>query len=335
MSDAVQVIFNGVAFEAWTSAEITRDLFSPAASWTVEVARPSANQVAALREASSVLLRLRDATLLSGFVDSVELVTGRDGHLLSVTGRDFAGPLADCAVPPGWRWSGGPAASFVAKVCAEVGVVPAIQADAVTVPALTPKTGERLWGVLARAAAAQERRVWTQSAGLVFGKPASTSTSPTRATLRVGAQANVLRLSHSWRRSGRRSPLWVQGGGGGDWGGGVLAKAEDAELVALGVRRPDVVTDDGDSGSASAKVRAAMEVARRASEAWSAQVDIPGLGPTASTLWEVNDLVAVEDAVASFAGPAWVTGVRMRRFRAGTTTTLTLKAVGSTFPKES
>lgn len=335
MSSELTAILSTSAWANWTSYSVDADVLTPAGAFTLEVAAPTAAQVAAITEGSALTLMVGSTCILAGWIETKSLSSSREGTRLSIHGRDCAAPLTDCSVPINWRHANISLAQLARLAVAELGLSLAVDADVAAeelIPHVHAEPGESFWELLERHARRRRCLIWSEPRKLRIGRP--DYVSPAVGGLRrqlSGAENNVLSAEITWRVANRRSPVTVLGQAS-DGSGRVVGQATDAELLRLGLRRPLIVQDGGVGTTKRAKERAQWEVQRRAGEGWTGTYTVPGHGPGSGRVWEIDSVVDVLDEPAGVRGPKWIAARRLQRSRNGTTTTLTLRDLGAIAP---
>lgn len=342
-SDGVKLLCGGRVYTTWTRYQVERDLLTPAATWTVEVADPADEDVATITEGTAIVLMVGKTILLRGWVDERQLSSSRDGgDRLSLSGRDLAGPLVDCNPPRSWSQKNTTLVDLARRVLAELGVTATVVAESPQASEAIrwahAEPGETFWELLARLARARRCMIWVGASSLHIGRPDYTS-EPVgdlqRATARPLSLANnVLGAEITWKVSGRRSHVTVLGQAEGPWDDAQLVgKAKDQELVDLGLYRPMVVDDGEIKSTSQARARARYEASKRRGEALVATYTVPGHGPKAGQVWTPNTRVNVFDERAGLQGVHWLAACSFGKDRGGTTTRLTLREDDAILPE--
>lgn len=342
------VVVGAFAWQNWASYEIEADYTTPADAWTVEVRNPSAAQIAAVTTGSVVQVLVANRVALKGFLERRSFRRSRGGGTaLSLSGRDLAGPLTDCAPPASWTWRNLSLAAVAQKALTELGILATISAAAEAQaprPIIKTEPGETYWQLIERHARKLRLLPWMSPDGVLhIDRPDYTSAPVATLTLgrvgSLGAETNVLEAAYTEDMTGRFSDVTVVGQLAGTdqvFGAGAAhlsGTAQDAGVVLKGLYRPTLVDDGELRSSQEATARAQWEVSNRQFHAEVLEYVVPGHGPTTKTLWTPNTQVAVRDEYTGLSGVWWIAGRRLLRDRsAGTRTSLTLRRPNTLLP---
>lgn len=96
---AVSVIINGKQHGDWSRYQIDSDFLIPADAWSVSLGLPEGKFPADVVRGAPVMVKVGDDTVLTGRIDGVQRAVARGGVTLSLSGRDSAAVLVDCAAP--------------------------------------------------------------------------------------------------------------------------------------------------------------------------------------------------------------------------------------------
>lgn len=338
-SAPVTLIIGDKAWKNWTRAEVESDLLTPADAWSVEVTNATPNQIAELVPGASMSLLVGQQVAVSGFLEVRQVTRSGAGIVVALSGRDQTGPLVDCA-PLAWTLKNLSVEQMAAKAIAELGLTLTTGAHAdAKKPATLQKgePGETYWALLERYARRAGLMLWTTRAGVLrIDRPTSTG-EPVAGLrhLRAGA-SNVLSFTHQLRSTGRFSTLTVLGQSRGSdafYGEGAATVRGQATDAGVTGNRPGVVDEGEVSGTTAANARARWEVGKRQYEAESITAVVSGAGPSSSTLWEPDSLVAVEDEYCGCSGVWFLSTARTSWSVDGVTSTLELHRPGLLAPE--
>ncbi|KNC92532.1 phage baseplate assembly protein [Trabulsiella odontotermitis] len=171
--EKISLVINGKAHSDWTSYSIDSDFLKPADGWQLMLGLPDKAFPKEVVRGAAIKLQVGGETVLSGRIDSVGRVVSRNNYSLSLTGRDDAGILVDCAAP---IFSANQLTldEVIEKIVRPLGIRNIrIQADsAPRNDKVTIEPGMRAWDALAKAAAGRGLWPWMDPDGtLVVGGP--------------------------------------------------------------------------------------------------------------------------------------------------------------------
>lgn len=338
MSGDTVVILGEDAFTNWQQVELEADYETPADGWAVQAVVQNAAQFAALRLGTLVQVQMNSSIALKGMLERVELnVTRSGGTTVSLSGRDMAASLVDCAPVAASTLRNLTLAAVAERLVAALGL--AVTVHAAAAEAKVPRErfsfepGETYWQFLTRYCAKVGLMPAMTPAGvLTLGRPNYTS-QPVGELIhgRDGnaRQTNVLEAHYSDDLAGRFTTLKVQGsiqGAGLFDGGAIVRSGRDLDLVAAGIQRTTVIEVGELRGHDDAVARVDWEIDQRRFRARTLTYTVRGAGPTPTSLWTPNNLVVVRDELLGISGVRWIAARRITRDREnGTQTQLTLK----------
>lgn len=211
-TDDIRLLIGGQAYTRWSSYRIDSDFLKAADGWQLNLGLPEKVFPVDIVRGARVQLQVGEETVLSGRVDSVRRTVSRRNLTLSLSGRDDAAILVDCAAPV---FSAGQLtlAEVVERIVRPLGIQKIrIQADGVSRnDRVTIEPGMRAWDALAKAAAGRGLWPWFEPDGtLVVGGPDYSAAPVDTLTLRLdGAGNNVLELDDTRSVNGCFSELTV------------------------------------------------------------------------------------------------------------------------------
>jgi prophage tail gpP-like protein len=214
--ETVSLIVAGHIHSTWQRYQIDSDFLVPSDAFSVTLGLSDGVFPATLTRGAPVRVRIGDEVVLSGRLDALRRRVSRQDLSLTLSGRDGAAVLVDCASPV-FTSRQLSLEQVIAQVVRPLGVTDirlqaesSLRADKITV-----EPGERAWDTLSRAAAARGLWPWfTPDGTLVIGGP--DYTTPPVATLvlnRDGRGNNVLDLTETVSVNGCFSELTVLGQG--------------------------------------------------------------------------------------------------------------------------
>ncbi|HBW2145871.1 TPA: phage tail protein [Klebsiella pneumoniae] len=242
--DKVSVIVGGKVHSDWSAYGIDSDFLIPADAWSMRLGLPAGIFPEGVARGVPVQVRVGPDVVMSGRIDRVSRTVNRDQVSLSVTGRDGAAILVDCASPLLTSRQAS-LEEVIAQVVRPLGIknIELHAESSIRNDKITTEPGERAWDILLRACAGRGLWPWFRPDGtLVIGGPDYT-TAPV-ATLvmrRSGEGNNLLSLTDesSMERSFSRLTVLAQGH--------AHSTNNKKELGIIDVSRSDSLTVSGDT----------------------------------------------------------------------------------------
>lgn len=171
--DSVSLLVNGRMHSAWSRYTIDSDFLIPSDAWSVSLGLPDGVFPKEIVRGVPVSVRIGGDTVMTGRVDEIQRDVSRQQLTLSLSGRDGAAVLVDCASPV---FSSRQLSldEVVAQVVRPLGIS-RVRIDAessIRNDKASVEPGERAWDTLLRAAAARGLWPWFDPDGtLVIGGP--------------------------------------------------------------------------------------------------------------------------------------------------------------------
>ncbi|MCX8962131.1 phage tail protein [Erwinia psidii] len=210
--DRVSLMIGGRLHSTWGRYQIDSDFLIPADAWSVTLGLPGGTFPEDVTRGAPVLVRVGDETVMTGRIDRIQRSAARGQLTLSLSGRDGAAVLVDCASPV-FTSRQLSLEEVIARIVKPLGVT-SIRRDAegtIQTDRVSVEPGERAWETLARAAATRGLWPWFEPDGtLVIGGP--DYTAPAVATLvlnRDGGGNNLISLNETTSVNGCFSGLTV------------------------------------------------------------------------------------------------------------------------------
>lgn len=231
--DKITLLLAGKAYSTWQRYRIDSDFLKPADGWQLGLGLPSGVFPADAVRGAPIRMLMGNDVILSGRIDSVQREVSRRGLMLSLSGRDNAAVLVDCAAPI-YNARQLNLDEAISAIVSPLGIKRVrIQAAGVTRNDMIHiEPGERAWDALVRIASARGLWPWFDPDGtLVIGGPDYTRETVT--TLRLSREenkTNVLSLVDSRNISGCYSELTILAQS--------HATLSDSQLVTLDVTAP-------------------------------------------------------------------------------------------------
>ncbi|MDF0377701.1 phage baseplate assembly protein [Methylophilus sp. YYY-1] len=258
--DKVTVLIGNRAHQIWESYDIQSDLMTPADAWHVSLGLKTGQLPDFVEPWSPVEIKIGNDTVMIGRVDELADAVTKSERTLSMSGRDGAAVLVDCAAPI-WVARLASLEEIVAKVVRPLGIHKVvIDAEATSRrEKINVEPGDRAWDTLRNAAEANGLWPWfTPDGTLVIGGP--DYSAPTVATLvmnRDGKGNNVEELERKRSASNRYSEVTVLGQTHGtETEEGKNALKATAQDSGVSWYRPQVVVDHESDSAAICRDRA-------------------------------------------------------------------------------
>lgn len=337
--DRVKVLIAGKAHSDWERYEIDSDLMIPADAWSVALGMSDGQMPPDVVEGASVVVKVGDDTVLTGYVDEISHSVSKTTHTLTMSGRDLAADLLDCSAPIIERMQQS-LENIVAAITGEFKKTK-IRIDADLTFAkkkICIQPGDTVWDALANAAEANGLWPWFEPDGtLVVGGP--DYSSPIVATLilmRNGKGNNVISLDKTSSQVGRYSRVTVLGQTPGtEWEQGkpdLHASWEDRGVLR---RRPKIFFDfeAENNGMCSARAKKFIDESRLNGLNLTATVQghriVASGQPSDKKLWQPGQRIRVISEPHGIDAVYFLMARKFIRSRMdGTRTVLTLKEDG-------
>ncbi|HDZ1509423.1 phage baseplate assembly protein [Klebsiella michiganensis] len=214
--DKVSVIVGGKVHSDWSGYGIDGDFLIPADAWSMRLGLPAGIFPEGVARGVPVQVRVGPDVVMSGRIDRVSRTVSRDQVSLSVTGRDGAAILVDCASPLLTSRQAS-LEEVIAQVVRPLGIknIELHAESSIRNDKITTEPGERAWDILLRACAGRGLWPWFRPDGtLVIGGPDYTAAPvATLVMRRSGKGNNLLSLTDesSMERSFSRLTVLAQG----------------------------------------------------------------------------------------------------------------------------
>ncbi|HBY8541616.1 phage tail protein [Klebsiella pneumoniae] len=214
--DKVSVIVGGKVHSDWSGYGIDSDFLIPADAWSMRLGLPDGIFPEGVARGVPVQVRVGPDVVMSGRIDRVSRTVNRDQVSLSVTGRDGAAILVDCASSLLTSRQAS-LEEVIAQVVRPLGIknIELHAESSIRNDKITTEPGERAWDILLRACAGRGLWPWFRPDGtLVIGGPDYTAAPvATLVMRRSGEGNNLLSLTDesSMERSFSRLTVLAQG----------------------------------------------------------------------------------------------------------------------------
>lgn len=326
----VLLTVNGAAYEGWKEVTVVRSIETISGQFSLSISDrfPLQDEPWPIREGDACTVQIEGQTAITGYVDARNIDYSSDDHAFSVSGRDMAGDLVDCAADVGtWELKNQARIDIIHKLSAPYGVSVTLGSGVVLPPAkekfaLNP--GESAFEAIDRLC--RECGVLPVSdgrGGVVLTKPGHARAVD---ALRLGV--NILSCRATFDVSGRFQTYKVKAQRkGSDETSGKDAAAVAGTAQDNGARSGRVLIVRAEAGMtpAEAKTRAEWEAAVRAARGVGISVTVQGHTQSNGQLWPLNALVPVDDKWIGVKGDMLISEVSYQVGSAGSTTVLSLK----------
>ena len=333
----VVLLVAGTAYSGWTELSVERGIDAAAGSFSVSLASKDKTDAARIKVAAgdACQIVLGGAALITGYIDRVSRSLDADTSMITISGRDKAADLVDCAAlnsPGSWR---NVTLDKIAKELAQpFGVTITLAGDAgKPLSRFALQQGETAWAAIERLARYRGLIAFSDgNGGIRVGNPDSGKRS---GQIREGENmlSGSLELDHSQRFS--QYAVKGQASGSDQRHGKAVAQVKGKTSDgAVSRYRPMLVIGEEQSDAASLTKRAEWEKTVRAGRAEVFSVSVPGWfagdGSAAGPVWEIGARATCDVPTLGLSGDRLIERVRfVRDAEAGTRTELTLVPPGA------
>lgn len=311
-----ELIVDGTIYGGWTMLSVTRSLEAAAGQFHARLTERWPGQTAdrPIAPGAACTVRLDGEIVLSGYVDAVSPGYDADGHEVTVTGRDRAGDLVDCAplAEPG-EWHGIGLGSLVAAIARPLGV--GVKAATDLGPPLAKfrlQEGETAWAAIERACRARSVLCLSDSRGTLVLTRAGVERAG--ALQRGGQNGNILAARGDFDYSERYSVYVVKSQRPGRDDEDPAARAQVRAAATdreIGRYRPAVIVADQPLDAAAARLLAAWHCNLAAARSRKVTVTVAGWRDGKGQLWQPNRLTRIDCDWLRLAGDMLIATVRL------------------------
>lgn len=327
MSDnEIKLYVEGKEFTSWESVTISRSIEAAAGSFSLALVDDAANsQNYTIREGAECRVTIDGQTVITGYIDDVEMALSASDYSLAVSGRDKTCDLVDCSATGKPEIRNKSLIAIARELCRPFGIAVITDdgQDAAISVRLNPKAAQSV---------AQKARKRKESSSKFAGENIQNfRTQPGESVIdcleRVAREKGLLITSTPngellFTRSGKNnSGATIQEGknlldgrvrtsikdrfseyivngqqSGAEGLSGNRWKAFKSQTSDPAVKRyrPLVILAENAMGAAGARRRAAWEAAVRAARATTLEVSVPEWKTETGKIWAVNEIVRVE-----------------------------------------
>jgi prophage tail gpP-like protein len=296
-TDAVEVVFGGIAHRGWKRYDIDSDLMTPADAWHVQLAQTEIKLPKNVDIGNPLTVRVGGRTVLSGVLDDRVHRVKKKGHELTMTGRDAAGFLIDCSAPifSAQKLS---LEQIVDKIVRPLGITKIrISAEKLMIrEKVNVEPGDTAWDALKHAAEANGLWPWVDPDGtLVIGGPDYTTPVVDKLLLRYdGKGNNIEEIEEKRSLVPQYSEMTVLGQahaiGGSDGRHNIKATVKNTGLTAY---RPKIVVDHEAVSESIASARGQKLLSDCRVKGYELKIIVKGHRHAGGDLWTPGQRVSV------------------------------------------
>ena len=327
---------NGQIFGGWTDVSIQQSMSSVAGAFSIGLTERWAGRTEtwAIPAGAQCRVEIGGQTVITGYVDSVQVSHAASQHSITVSGRDATGDLVDCSAENG-TYLQQPFVSICRALVAPYGIAVVDQAGvSYTVKRFVVQTGESVFQALERAARLAGVLLTSDGYGRLILTQAGGAGRATTALV-TGPAGNVLSASFTHDASQLYSVIRVksQCTASGLNQFDISVASPEAELPrTIGAAstpgvdryRPLTLVAETQALADRCRQRAAWEAGRRQALARTLTCTVQGWLQGDGTVWKPNTLVRVVDPLLRIDEDWLIRDVSFSLSVSGSTTQLTL-----------
>lgn len=100
LSKQIRLVVGGIECSTWDEASLDSAIDTPADGWSLTLWNPASVDLdSRVKAGATIQLYYGSELVLTGVLDNLKTVVGRNGRIVNISGRDLAGQLIDCSVP--------------------------------------------------------------------------------------------------------------------------------------------------------------------------------------------------------------------------------------------
>jgi len=335
----IGILIGDNIFTGWKKVSVSRSMEALAGSFSLSLTQSTAEIVNQIRPGCPVAVWItdgvRDAQLLSGFIDNRNTKDGPEGVEITINGRDKTADLVDCsAIVESSTWT----SATLKKICDDLlkpfGLLCIDYAENLEpLEKFTIQNGDTVHAVIESTCRSRGVLPLTDRWGNLT---LVNSTGQTASIERIERGYNLLSMEEKHDETNRFSKYIIKGtantgGDGHGWDEVTTSMKSEATDTQITRYRPVIINAEGKPTNTSIKKRALWEAQVRAgrSKEYSATVRGWIQGDESSTSeyqpWDINHLVPVRDSIMGINQDMLITGVEFSSDDSGELTTVTLK----------
>ncbi len=331
MADAnPELSINGEIYQGWTEVSVTRDIERMAGAFELKLTDkwPKIESLRAVKPGFACSLNNGNDTLVTGWLDAVDLAISTGDHTITAIGRDKTGDLIDCAaIHAGGEWADQTIEQIANDLCRPfaITVIAAAAAAREVIKKFKIEESETAFAAIERLCRIKGLLATSTPEGALLITSAQNASRIT-ATLKDGIGGNLLAAQASFNHAERFSSYTVKGQDGGfDFAGGEDAASPKgvANDPAITRYRPTIVLAEETVDAAACEARAKWEASVRAGRARRLNVTVQGWNH-AGGIWLPLRLISCDIEKVNLSGEMLISAVTHKIGDGGTTTDLTL-----------
>ncbi len=302
----ITLFVNGLKWQGWIEATVTRSIESVFGQFTLKMTRgwpgPNGQDVPPIRKGDECRLALAGETVITGYINNIDLGATAKGFDLRVSGRDKTGLLfkGDVLNDPA-EWHGVDALKIATDVCAPFGItVTAAVSVGAAFKKFTCQPGETANEAIKRLCRHRGLYHYADVNGNLVLANASAATTASQ-DLAFGKDGNALSSNFQDGLENQHSEYIVRNQKAGEaWGSNdhnkITASAKDSTVKQY---CPKIIIPDEPGDTEAALKLATQTAALAAGQARQASYGLAGWRQTAGApLWDINQNTKVRDAIS-------------------------------------
>jgi len=295
MPNVVSLLVESSKLIGWKTISISRSMDTLCSSFDFSMVDVWEGDPVELVPNLPCSVSIDDTKMVTGYIDSVKIRTGRDSHIIQVHGRDKTADLVDCSAAniPG-SWKNVDVIRFFSDLIRPFGLaVTSNTSLGEKIKDYTLASGEAPFEAIQKICKDRAFVALSDSEGDLY----ITNSGNLTATDKLIYGQNIISADVEYDFVNRYSLYKVKGqksGSGDSWGNSTTEIYGEATDDAIDRYRPLVITADGQITNSLANKRASWEAQTRAGRSGKLSVTIPTWRQSNGDLWDVNLLVSCD-----------------------------------------
>ena len=283
--DEIQLKVNNQIYNGWDGVTLRRSLGAVAGAFGLSIVKAWEGGI---YPQDVCKVTIGGETIISGYVDAVNMQISGTENGYSVEGRDFTGQLVDCsAIHKTGSWINAKINTIIGDLVAPFKIKAIFTGDlGEAFPRFTIQQSETVFEAIDRACKARGLIATSNFAGELIITDQKTKKSKDSLTVGVNIKAASLAL----KLDERFSKYTVKGSLTGDDFSASNSYNISASVVdkAINLYRPLIIIAEGQVNKKTAQARANIEASIRAAKASAVDVTVVGWRQSDGRLWDVN-----------------------------------------------